>query len=425
MSGTDRDDLFPSPLQKLIRTGAVAAGVMLGSAGALAVPELIGPESLPKALASLKSLTRTAEFKLTLGGDKLDLPPDERPSAAQPAAPAQIASAEPPAFPSRIADAEPVAPPVAAPRMPAPAMPVVPAAPAVTAPTETDAAKAVSGPGENKPAPAKPAAPTLAPNRFLTAAVTPPGEPLVSSIEMLSPQLSVTAPAAATPVATARLDDIAPAKHAIAPNTTSHDAFASAPAVAAEQPVKQAAVELPALAPLPLERPHDIPGPSPAERLALTGQARAKAEKCLAQAIYFEARNQPQRGQAAVAQVVINRVFSPYYPNEVCAVVYQNAHRRLACQFTFACDGHPEYVRERGAWYRAQRIARQTLDGQIWLPEVGKSTHYHAAYVRPRWVREMRTMARHGLHTFYRPRRWGDGSNEPSWGLASVRRTKG
>jgi spore germination cell wall hydrolase CwlJ-like protein len=120
--------------------------------------------------------------------------------------------------------------------------------------------------------------------------------------------------------------------------------------------------------------------------------------------------------------VVLNRVFSRYYPNDVCSVVYQNAHRRLACQFTFACDGQPEAVRERGAWARAQRIARQSLEAEIWLPEVGKATHYHAAYVRPYWVREMNVMARYGLHTFYRPRQWGDGSKEPSWGAGAARK---
>ena len=95
--------------------------------------------------------------------------------------------------------------------------------------------------------------------------------------------------------------------------------------------------------------------------------ARAKAEKCLANAVYFEARGEPVRGQIAVAQVVMNRVFSPFYPNDVCGVVYQNAHRHLACQFTFACDGIPDIVTEPDAWERAKRIAarharRQALD---------------------------------------------------------------
>jgi hypothetical protein len=155
---------------------------------------------------------------------------------------------------------------------------------------------------------------------------------------------------------------------------------------------------------------------SPAQRLELHGKDYDKAEHCLAQAVYFEARNEPTRGQEAVAQVVLNRVFSPYYPKDVCSVVYQNAHRHLSCQFTFACDGKPEAVTERGAWARANRVAKAALDAKVWLPEVNKATHYHAAYVRPNWIREMRVMVRYGLHTFYRPRNWGDGSDEPSWG---------
>ena len=125
---------------------------------------------------------------------------------------------------------------------------------------------------------------------------------------------------------------------------------------------------------------------SPAERLALSGAARAKAEKCLANAVYFESRDEPVRAQIAVAQVVLNRVFSPFYPNDVCAVVYQNAHRRFACQFTFACDGTPDVVTEPDAWARAQRIARDTLDGKLWMPEVAKSTHYHDDWARPNCV---------------------------------------
>jgi spore germination cell wall hydrolase CwlJ-like protein len=158
------------------------------------------------------------------------------------------------------------------------------------------------------------------------------------------------------------------------------------------------------------------PPPTPAERLGLIGKSRVRAEKCLAQAVYFEARAEPVKGQMAVAQVVMNRVFSPYYPKDVCSVVYQNAHRHLSCQFTFACDGKPETIRERGAWARATRIAKQTLDAKIWVPAVAKSTHYHATYVHPVWIRDMRRMARLGIHIFYRPRIWGDGAREAGWG---------
>ncbi len=156
---------------------------------------------------------------------------------------------------------------------------------------------------------------------------------------------------------------------------------------------------------------------TPAERLGLFDEkARAKSEKCLAEAVYFEARGEAVRGQIAVAQVVMNRTFSGFYPNTVCGVVYQNKHRHMACQFTFACDNNPDVIREPEMWERARKIAKAMLDGQIWLPEVAKSTHYHAYYVRPSWVSEMKKMYQFGVHTFYRPKAWGDGSDAPSWG---------
>lgn len=158
---------------------------------------------------------------------------------------------------------------------------------------------------------------------------------------------------------------------------------------------------------------------TPAERLGLfDDKLRAKQEKCLAEAVYFEARGEAVRGQIAVAQVVLNRAFSGKYPDSVCGVVYQNKHRHMACQFSFACDNHPEVIREPDMYDRAQKIAKASLDGQLWLPEVGKSTHYHAYWVRPGWVSEMKRMYKTGVHTFYRPRKWGDGSDAPSWGTS-------
>ena len=156
---------------------------------------------------------------------------------------------------------------------------------------------------------------------------------------------------------------------------------------------------------------------TPAERLGLLDEkSRAKSEKCLAEAVYFEARGEAVRGQIAVAQVVLNRAFSGFYPTTVCGVVYQNKHRHYACQFTFACDNVADVVREPDMWDRAKKIAKAMLDGEIWLPEVGKSTHYHAYWVHPSWVSEMKKMYKFGVHTFYRPRAWGDGSDAPSWG---------
>jgi spore germination cell wall hydrolase CwlJ-like protein len=156
---------------------------------------------------------------------------------------------------------------------------------------------------------------------------------------------------------------------------------------------------------------------TPAQRLGLEGKTRAKAEKCLADAIYFEARGEVRKGQEAVAQVVMNRVFSGYYPHDVCGVVYQNAHRHLACQFTFACEGKDlSRIDEPDMWEQAKAIAKDELDGKIWLAEVGHATHYHAYWVHPSWVHEMTRLFKLGVHTFYRPRNWGDGEDEPVWG---------
>jgi spore germination cell wall hydrolase CwlJ-like protein len=150
---------------------------------------------------------------------------------------------------------------------------------------------------------------------------------------------------------------------------------------------------------------------TPAERLGLTVVTRAKAVKCLAEAIYFEARSEPERGQMAVAQVVVNRAFSGYYPNDICGVVYQNKHRHLSCQFTFACDGIPDVVNSKWHWELAERLSNEALDGKGYLQDVGKATHYHAYYVSPYWARKMRKMVRIGAHTFYFPYEWE--VNEP------------
>jgi hypothetical protein len=155
--------------------------------------------------------------------------------------------------------------------------------------------------------------------------------------------------------------------------------------------------------------------PTPAERLGLDLKGRDRAEVCLAEAIYFESRGETVRGQIGVAQVIMNRVFSRFYPDSVCAVVYQNAHRRNACQFSFACNGRRKVIKDQPAWDLARHLARLTLDGRVWDAEIGKATHYHATFVNPWWVSTMTKLTAHGIHVFYRPTRWGDGSDEPNW----------
>lgn len=132
-------------------------------------------------------------------------------------------------------------------------------------------------------------------------------------------------------------------------------------------------------------------------------------QQCLAAGIYFEARGEAVKGQAAVAQVILNRVRNPAYPDSICGVVYQNEKWRNRCQFSFACDGIKDRVASKSHWRMAEQVAMAVTAGKIWLPEVGSSTHYHATYVKPRWARTMEKMKKIGQHIFYRT--YGGGWN--------------
>ncbi|MDI7861514.1 cell wall hydrolase [Rhizobiaceae bacterium n13] len=125
-------------------------------------------------------------------------------------------------------------------------------------------------------------------------------------------------------------------------------------------------------------------------------------QQCLASGVYFEARGESVKGQAAVAQVILNRVRNPAYPKTICGVVYQNEDWRNACQFSFACDNIKDRVNSKHHWKVAREVAMAVTAGKIWLPEVGSSTHYHALYVRPKWASTMKKVGRIGLHVFYR-----------------------
>ncbi len=124
---------------------------------------------------------------------------------------------------------------------------------------------------------------------------------------------------------------------------------------------------------------------------ALPANATKESQQaCLARGIYFEARGEPARGQAAVGQVILNRVKNPAYPSTICGVVYQNKKWRNRCQFSFACDGIRDKIRSSALYKKAKYVAREVTAGNIWLPDVGDSTHYHADYVKPRWARKLK-----------------------------------
>ncbi|WP_421780800.1 cell wall hydrolase [Falsirhodobacter deserti] len=122
--------------------------------------------------------------------------------------------------------------------------------------------------------------------------------------------------------------------------------------------------------------------------------------KCLAEAVYFEARGEPLQGQFAVAEVILNRVDASSYPSDVCAVVTQG-EKGSVCQFSFICDGKPEVVTEKRAFERAGKIAAVMLDGAPRMLTKG-ATHFHTRAVNPSWASRLPRTAAIGGHLFYR-----------------------
>lgn len=135
--------------------------------------------------------------------------------------------------------------------------------------------------------------------------------------------------------------------------------------------------------------------------------------ECLADAVYYEARGETPSGQAAVAQVVMNRVRHPAFPKSICGVVFQGAVNRTGCQFSFACDGSMRRARDIGAWSRARKIASRTLAGTM-PSEVGSATHFHTTNVSPGWGPRLLRVAQVGMHIFYRFGRGGASNYAPS-----------
>jgi hypothetical protein len=116
---------------------------------------------------------------------------------------------------------------------------------------------------------------------------------------------------------------------------------------------------------------------------------------CLTEAVYYEARGEGQAGEAAVAQVVLNRVRHPSFPNTICGVVFQG------CQFSFTCNGAMRGRRETAAWNEARRIAGRALAGAV-VANIGNATHFHTVGVNPAWGPHLLRVAQVGYHVFYR-----------------------
>jgi Cell Wall Hydrolase len=151
-----------------------------------------------------------------------------------------------------------------------------------------------------------------------------------------------------------------------------------------------------------------VKGPNPAAkpfRFAGSDNDLARATDCLASAIYYEAAAEAPEGQKAVAQVVLNRVRHPAYPNTVCGVVYQGATRSTGCQFSFSCDGSMRRAPAPALWERLKNMARAMLAGTVYAP-VGLATHYHTDWVSPAWSAKLDKITSERTHLFFRWNGW-------------------
>ena len=200
--------------------------------------------------------------------------------------------------------------------------------------------------------------------------------PRVMTVQLVSARAE-RRPAAGTPTRAAR----------VTPGTTGTAALpalpvtdAAAAAVVAAEPGVVAA------------RPFSMGGAS--------GLDRARALRCLSDAVYYEAASEPDAGQRAVAQVVLNRVRHPAFPATVCGVVYQGS-QGAGCQFSFACDGAMARLPSTTGWSRAERVAAAALAGYVAAP-VGLATHYHTYRVTPAWNRALVMTDAVGAHFFHR-----------------------
>lgn len=137
-----------------------------------------------------------------------------------------------------------------------------------------------------------------------------------------------------------------------------------------------------------------------AMRMDLSGVDRSRAVQCLTAAVYFEARSESDQGQRSVAQVVLNRVAHPAYPNTVCGVVYQGSARTTGCQFSFTCDGSLARRPNPMFWERARQVAIGALAGYV-EPAVGLATHYHTIQIHPYWAPSLNHITTIGAHRFY------------------------
>jgi len=137
----------------------------------------------------------------------------------------------------------------------------------------------------------------------------------------------------------------------------------------------------------------------------MTVSQMKKELDCLAINIYREAGYEPIEGRIAVAQVTMNRVEHPNFPNTVCGVVYEKSliTSRVICQFSWYCDStHRNRRVNEAAYQESYEVAKKVLLENFRLSSLEKALFYHADYVNPNW--KLERINQIGQHIFYKPK---------------------
>ncbi|MBI1403958.1 MAG: cell wall hydrolase [Porphyrobacter sp.] len=175
---------------------------------------------------------------------------------------------------------------------------------------------------------------------------------------------------------------------------------------AQEAPAAELVPETPVFVSEPVVQPLPEPSETPvlteagslSELVGMVDTAAPMGEelRCLAGAVYFEARGEPLDGQLAVAQVIVNRAGDTRFPASYCGVVRQKG------QFSFMRGQRMPKIRKgTAAWTRAVAIA-EIADKGLWESEASDAVYFHAKYVRPAWSRRKTRLAQIDTHIFYR-----------------------
>lgn len=158
-----------------------------------------------------------------------------------------------------------------------------------------------------------------------------------------------------------------------------------------------------AAAPAPVDQQNIVRASLPAQPVTTAIEQLQDERRCMAEALYYEARGEGALGQAAIAEVIYDRMRSGEYPNSICGVVYEGAQERHACQFSFVCNGEMERPKNPHEWARARSLAAKIMTGVIRVGDITDgATSYHSVDVDPVWSETMERTVQIGNHVFYR-----------------------